>query len=45
MILDSHNSEIINQFSATGEASGLTTNYKNLLKLSKKNGCAPLVGY
>ncbi len=40
MILDNHNSEIINQFSATGEASGLTTNYKNLLKLSKKNGCA-----
>ena len=36
MILNNHRSEIIYDFSSSGEASGLAMNYKNLLKLTGK---------
>ena len=41
IVLTNHNSEIFNSFSSTGEPSGLSLNYKNLLKLLKQNGECP----
>jgi hypothetical protein len=39
IVANNHNSEIINDFTPSGEASGLTTNYKGFLKLINKDGC------
>jgi hypothetical protein len=39
MILESHNSEIIDSFSASGEAYGISLTYKNFLKLVKNKEC------
>ena len=40
IILENHNSEILDDFSPTGEPLALSIGYKNLLKLVKnKNGC------
>ena len=36
IVQNNHNSKIIDKFSSSGEVSGLTANYKHLLKLSKK---------
>ena len=41
IVQNNHNSKIIDKFSSSGEVSGLTANYKHLLKLSKKTGCGP----
>lgn len=39
MVANNHNSEIIFAFTPSGEASGLTSNYKSYLKLLNKNEC------
>ena len=39
IVANNHNSEIINDFTPSGEASGLTTSYKGFLKLINKDGC------
>ena len=39
LIVNSHNSEVLVDFSSTGKPSGLQTNYKKLLKLVKNNEC------
>ena len=39
LVANNHNSEIINDFTPSGEASGLTTSYKGYLKLIDKDGC------
>ena len=39
IVSNNHNSEIIYDFSSSGEAFGLTSNYKNFLKLTNKEGC------
>ena len=41
IITNNHNSEVINDFTSDGEASGLTTNYKGFLKLINKDRCIP----
>ena len=39
IVVNNHNSEIINDFTPSGEASGLTTSYKGYLKLINQDGC------
>lgn len=39
IVANNHNSEIISDFTPSGEASGLITSYKGYLKLIDKDGC------